>query len=267
MLVNIDGDIVCYRAAAVSENESLSVACLRADDTMRRILINTQADKYNVYLSGNNVFRKQIDPQYKANRVNLPRPKHLEDVKAFLVTEWNARIEDTLEADDLLGINQTSTSILATIDKDLNQIPGSHYNFVKEEFYEVTPMEGIRFFYKQLLIGDTSDNVFGIRGIGPVKASKLIDPLATEEEMYFVCRRLYKDDERFHRNCKVLWILRNKDEVWEPSQSCLTYYDQQLQEEAAASAISDQQKMVSSESTGQEISGSTVSGTKTGVTD
>jgi 5'-3' exonuclease len=266
MKVNIDGDIVAYRAAAASENESLSVACLRADDTMRRILINTNADEYMNFLTGNNNFRREIDPQYKANRANLPRPRHLEDVKAFLVTDWNAQVSDGYEADDLLGINQTDDTILASIDKDLNQIPGKHYNFVKEEYYEVSPLEGMRFFYKQTLIGDTSDNVFGIRGIGPVKASKLIDTLDKEEEMYYTCRKLYKDDKRFHLNCKVLWILREEHQIWEPSNKCLAYYDQQLQELAADAAISDPQKMASSESTGPEISGSTVSGTETGVT-
>lgn len=266
MLVNIDGDIVAFRAAASAENDPLSVACYRADDTMRRILITTKADEYNNFLSGDNNFRKVIDPQYKANRASKPRPRHLDDVKEFLTTEWNATLEDTLEADDLLGINQTSDSILASIDKDLNQIPGYHYNFVKEEFYYVSPMEGLRFFYKQTLIGDTSDNIVGVRGIGPVKAARIIDTITDEEEMYFLCRRLYKDDERFHRNCKLLWVLRERNKIWEASNTCLTYYDQQLRELEAECGISDQQKTQSSESIGQEISGSKLSGTKTGVT-
>ncbi len=267
MQVNIDADIVAYRASVVSDNESLSVACLRADDTMRRILVNTQANTYKAFLTGSNNFRKDLDPQYKANRANIPRPKHLEDVRAFLVTEWGAQVCDGYEADDFLGIYQTDDTILASIDKDLNQIPGKHYNFVREEFYEVTPLEGTRFFYKQTLIGDTSDNIIGVKGIGPVKASKLIDTLDKEEEMYWTCRKLYKDDTRFHLNCKLLWILREEDKIWEPSNILLAYYDQQEQQQEVKSETSEPVKMASSESTGVEISGSNVSGTKTEPTD
>ena len=153
-------------------------------------------------------------------------------------------------------------TIIVSADKDLRQIPGKHYNFVKEELFEVTPLEGLRFFYKQTLIGDSSDNIYGVKGIGPVKAGKLIDCLDTEEEMYYTCRNLYKDDDRFHLNCKLLWILREDMKIWEPSQQLLAYYDQHKQQQVAESETSDSQKTESSENIGQEISGSTVSGTK-----
>lgn len=263
--VLIDADLVAFRAAASAEEEHLSVACFRADDMIRRILTHTQADEYHAFLTGENNFRREIDPLYKANRTQ-PKPRHLQDVKQFLTTDWNAQVADGCEADDYLGIYQQHNTIIASIDKDLKQIPGSHFNFVKEEFFEVSPIEGLRFFYKQTLIGDTSDNIFGIYGIGPKKAAKLIDPLDTEEEMYYTCRKLYKDDVRFHLNCKLLWVLREYNKVWEPSQQCLTYYDQQVQELAQELETSDQRKMASLESTGPGISGSDVSGIKTGAT-
>ncbi len=267
MQVNIDSDIIAYRSSVVSETDSLNVACLRADDMMKRILINTKADTYRGFISSPENFRKKIDPQYKANRANIPRPRHLEDVKAFLISEWGAQVCEGYEADDFLGIYQTDNTILASIDKDLNQIPGKHYNFVKELFYEVTPLEGLRFFYKQTLIGDTSDNIFGIKGLGPVKSSKLIDSLDQEEEMYWTCRKLYKNDERFHLNCKLLWILREEGKIWEPSNQLLAYYDQQEQPQEVKSEISEPVMMASLENTGQEISGSNVGGTKTEATD
>jgi 5'-3' exonuclease len=93
------------------------------------------------------------------------------------------------EADDLLGINQTACaencvdSIIVTIDKDLLQIPGSHYNFVKCEFKEVTEEEGQYFFYKQLMMGDSTDNIGGCPGIGPKKAEKALEPFIGNEQM------------------------------------------------------------------------------------
>jgi hypothetical protein len=75
-----------------------------------------------------------------------------------------------MEADDLLGINQTKDTIICTIDKDLRQVPGQHYNFVKDEIFTVNLQEGLLWFYTQMLTGDASDNISGIRGIGLKKA-------------------------------------------------------------------------------------------------
>ena len=38
-----------------------------------------------------------------------------------------------------------------------------------------------RFFYKQVLIGDSTDNIPGCPGIGPVKAAKIVDKYSTAE--------------------------------------------------------------------------------------
>src|SRR5574343_1568457 len=92
--------------------------------------------------------------------------------------------------------NRPEDTIIVTLDKDLDMIPGLHYNWVKNTIYDVNEDEALRFFYKQLLIGDTSDNIVGIRGIGPVKAKTLIDHLETEEEMLDVVSSLYDSKER-----------------------------------------------------------------------
>lgn len=255
MIALIDADIVCFRSAAASEHDSFNVACLRADDMMRRILINCGSDQYRAFLSGGNNFRYTIDPSYKANRKDKVDPRWREDLKEFLVLEWGAEVTDGIEADDALGIYQTDETIICSIDKDLLQIPGKHYNFVKEEFTEVSELKGLQWFYQQMLIGDTSDNIVGVRGIGKVKAEKLITPLKEEKEMYFIVRSLYKDDTRFLNNGKLLHIHRKEGDIWQPSPDLSAYYDQQRQELAARSEISDKETVISSENTSLEIAG------------
>jgi len=83
------------------------VALLRAEDLMRRIIQDVGADEYRLFIGGEDNFRYQIDPNYKANRKDVPRPEYLQDVRAFLCTEWNAEIVNGIEADDALGIVQT----------------------------------------------------------------------------------------------------------------------------------------------------------------
>ena len=214
MISLIDADIVCFRVAAASENDPEDIAILRVDKLMRDVLEATQSSEYLAFLTGSNNFRKQINPEYKAHRKDKPLPKYLGVCREFLVTEWKATVSDGCEADDLLGIHQTENSILCSIDKDLLQIPGKHYNFVKQEFQNVTYEEGIKFFWKQMLIGDVSDNLFGVAGIGKVKASKLLDHLTSEEEMQNVVCKLYNNPDRFQTNADCFWIWRNENEQW-----------------------------------------------------
>jgi DNA polymerase-1 len=220
---NIDGDIVAYRAAASCEKREKGnlvaldpepIALLRADRTMRDILEETRAPKYELYLSGDTNFRKQVNPEYKANRKE-EKPVHLNAVKDFLVREWNASTTQGYEADDALGFNQTANTVICTIDKDLLMVEGNHYNFVKKEWQTVTALEGLQHFYRQALIGDTVDNIFGIRGLGPAKSAKIINHLDNEKDMYNAVCKLYNDPDRLDMNLNCLWIWRNEWELWE----------------------------------------------------
>jgi 5'-3' exonuclease len=216
----IDGDIVVYRAAASAEEEEQWVALARADKLMQDILEETTADSYNVYLTGSGNFRREIAPSYKAQRPDA-RPKHWQAVREFLVTQHKAIVCDGFEADDQLGIDQDKTyksTVICSIDKDLLQIPGRHYNFVKKVFQEVTHDEGIKFLYIQSLVGDRSDNIFGVQGIGPVKAAKALDGLLPEE-YYDKCRAMYDDDARFHLNMQLLYIWQKPNDMWQPPNS------------------------------------------------
>lgn len=214
----IDGDIVVYRSAASAENDEVWIALARADQMMQDMIADVGATSYNVYLTGNNNFRREIAPSYKANRPDS-RPTHWQAVREFLVTQHKAIICNGYEADDEMGIQQDKekhTTVICSIDKDLHQIPGRHYNFVKKEARVVETEEGLKFLYLQSLIGDKSDNITGVAGIGPVKAAKALEGMYTELEWYEKCREMYNDDERFHLNMQLLYIWQKPDDKWQP---------------------------------------------------
>ena len=221
MLALLDGDIILYRNAWASNNDPLGIAIARTDEMIDLILHDTQAKTFDIYLSDDytNNFRYQIDPNYKANRKDVARPVWYKEIKDHLFDKWNAQLSLGMEADDSLGIQQTAhthdeDSVICSIDKDLMQIWGAHYNFVKKEWKQVGYVEGTRQLYLQLLIGDTSDNVKGVDRIGPVKAGKLLNHLTNEYEMFEVVRGLYNNDERLLKNGKLLYIRRYDDEIW-----------------------------------------------------
>jgi 5'-3' exonuclease len=225
MHVLIDGDILLYRIGFTTEDTDFNIAKWRMNELIDTILSEIpQVDEYSIYLSDTttNGFRYQIDPTYK------PKPKYYEGLKYYLVTEEAAICTPEQEADDILGIEQTKFnmmlenpeyggdgSCICSIDKDLLQIPGNHYNFVKKEKRYVDPAEGLRNFYLQLLIGDVADNIKGVYGIGPKKAEKAFEACSKEEEYFKVVAELYEHDYvRLLKNGQLLKIRTRKDELW-----------------------------------------------------
>lgn len=220
----IDFDIVAFSMAASAENDPVEVAYMRIDQMIHSILDTTRAETFRGFLSGSGNFRHEIYPEYKANRKDLADPRWRRACKEYLVREWDAEVTDGYEADDALGINQTTDTIICTIDKDLDMVSGMHYSWpivrkgevVREgRIYEVSEIEGLRSFYRSILVGDRTDNIFGVDGIGKVKAAKEIDHLETEEEMFERVAELYNGDmDRLRINGDCLWIQRQEHQRW-----------------------------------------------------
>lgn len=217
----VDADIIAYRCACSCEEEDTpNLALLRVNDLMGRIIQSVNADSFLGFLSSSSNFRKEIDPEYKANRKDKTKPKWLDACRTHLVTNWDCIITYGIEADDALGISQTKDTIIASLDKDLLQIAGLHYNFVKNEFATISEREGLKRFWTQMVVGDTADNIFGIRGIGPKKAEKLFEYIEGEDlesldKAYYDCvAALYNDPIRMHRNAKLLWIMHSPSDIW-----------------------------------------------------
>ena len=120
-------------------------------------------------------FRNEVYPNYKANRADARRPVHYEKIRSHLINRWNAEVVNGIEADDAIGIYQEDNTVICTIDKDLDCIPGPHYNFVKGEYYEVSPSEAVNHFCMQMLAGDGTDNICALRGVGMKTAQKRLD--------------------------------------------------------------------------------------------
>jgi 5'-3' exonuclease len=214
----VDADIIAYRCAASCEpskqravREERFVALGRAADICNRIGSRCQADGYRFFISGTGNFRYKLYPSYKSNRVGVPKPEHLGAVQQFLVRKWGAEVVQGYEADDSIGIAADERSIICSIDKDLRQIPGEHYNFVKDVFDVVSPEAAAYNFYSLMLIGDTSDGVRGVEGVGPVKAGRMLAD-CTPEEMHTRVYDSYGDPERFFLNTRLLRVLRSKEE-------------------------------------------------------
>ena len=218
----IDGDIIGYRIGFSTEEENEKIVISRVATFVETMLWeDLEAETYQGYLTGKDNFRNEIaiTAPYKGNR-SAPKPKHLQLIRDYLVSAWDFKISVGQEADDEIAIEHTARnyeSIIASIDKDFLQLRGNHWNFVKKEMTFVTDKEALLNFYRQVLTGDRVDNIIGLKGIGPVKADKILAHCESAADMYLACVEAYGGStERVIENARLLWLRREADQLWQP---------------------------------------------------
>ncbi len=229
MLAIIDGDIIVYRVATASKDVSGGIVKARFNQFMEDLLVYEipDYDEHEAFLTGTGNFRYDVavTKPYKGNRTG-EKPEHWQLLREHAVKEWGFVIVDGIEADDAIGILATKhpDSVILTIDKDLDMIPGKHYNFVKKLWYDISPVAAIYNFYRQLLTGDRTDNIPGLTGIGPKRADKILDGCVTEEELYNACLEAYEGNlEYMKEQGDLLWIRQNeRQQAWTNSKSVLS---------------------------------------------
>jgi hypothetical protein len=236
----VDGDIITYRSGFAG-NDKVEASLGNAKLLLKNVLDEVNASGYQVYLTAadrsNFRYERAKTQEYKGNRKNAPKPKFYKEIREYLVNHWGAQVIYNQEADDALGINQDQHTIVCSIDKDLNMIPGWHYNFVKKEKYFIDdddPLNfttevkskrttykmdrgGIKWFYAQMLLGDTGDNIPGVRGYGPVKVYETLKDCFLEDDMISSVWEVYERHkltyERFLEVADLLWIRRYEGQV------------------------------------------------------
>lgn len=168
--------------------------------------------------------RKLATENYKSDRkrnkwVSMVR-KELIKMDAFVIhPEW--------EADDLIKDRSVEIEngqyVICSIDKDLKQIPGVHFNYYRKRlldengdpqldengYRKVGPCVGLSvvsieeanyFFWSQMLMGDSGDKITGIPRIGKVKAQKILadhNPKDYENVVFATYLDFYKQPKPF----------------------------------------------------------------------
>lgn len=125
-------------------------------------------------------WRKDVLKSYKENRSKNRKPVLLKRLKEWVLETYpECQMIPRLEGDDVMGIRATCgkkhTYIMASIDKDMKTVPGTHYNFDKGTTFKVTPKEAEMYHMTQTLTGDVIDGYKGLPGCGPAKAKKILE--------------------------------------------------------------------------------------------
>ena len=218
----IDGDIFVYRVGWACESEPVKTATRILDGLLSSALCEAgeELEEYVLYLSGpsSENFRHLVVDDYKANRKS-GKPAHYDALRDYMLDTWEAIETRGEEADDAIvqAMYQIPDATIVSIDKDFYQIEGRHYNPVTHTVREVKPDSAMFNLYTQCMIGDRVDNIRGIDGVGPVKASAAVLGCVSEQDYYTATLTMYKGDEqRLIDTMRLVYLRRIPFEWWTP---------------------------------------------------
>lgn len=189
----MDADVLLYKFGCSAEEffdfgEGGSAFTLRSmtdvkndlEQFLTELCRSTKTKDFLMCLSDSGkTFRYDILPSYKHNRRGKEKPKLYYEIREHVQEIYPWKQIPKLEADDVMGVLATKHPgkyIVATIDKDLKQVPGWHYNWKKDSSTKfVSETEANLMFYRQCLTGDTVDGFSGCPGIGVKNAEKILN--------------------------------------------------------------------------------------------
>ena len=197
-LVLVDGSSYLYRAfhalPPLTTSKGLPTGAVKGVLNMLKSLRKQYPDSpfAVVFDAKGGTFRDALYAEYKANRPSMPddmrvqiEPLHA-SVKAL---GFPLLCVDNVEADDVIGTLARSSAaadrpvVISTGDKDMAQLVDGHITLVNtmtgsaldvagvKEKFGVAPEQIIDYL---ALMGDSSDNIPGVPGIGPKTASGLL---------------------------------------------------------------------------------------------
>jgi 5'-3' exonuclease len=185
----LDADPLMFRSAY--NKNSLDEALSTYNERVEELQQSTFADDMMVACFGKENFRMSFYTDYKntpGRHESKAKNPYFFELRDHLVSEGRMVPADAMEADDLVRIwseeqkELGNITVIASVDKDLQCIPGAHYLIHRGELIHVTEEYADVHYWKQILTGDSVDNIRGIKGIGPKKAALVLEGATTSKE-------------------------------------------------------------------------------------
>lgn len=232
----VDGDGLCYYCAGNDDTEA-GEARLRLNDKVRNAARAVGAERVIVLVTasgshkGHRYAVARVKP-YQGQRANSRRPQNWRALRDHLTLGVDLPFEVehtyTAEADDLFGwwaYNYPNDVVIYTQDKDMRMLPGWHLDWVSHRLHKVEhslttcrdeyamfnltvhdsefndKQYGPKWFWLQMLHGDTADNIPGLpkyvidgkfKPVGEVTAGKLLAQVEPANPCAVTVASLYK---------------------------------------------------------------------------
>ncbi len=218
----IDGSGYIFRAfyalPPISRSDNLPVNAVYGFCSMLLKLLNERHNPNEIiaviFDKARKNFRNEIYPDYKANRSETPEelvPQFAYIRKAVEAFNIASIEQANFEADDLIATYATQAEangdkvLIYSSDKDLMQLmtpnirihdPLKNRDISEEDVLKKFGVEPSKVIEIQSLIGDSSDNIPGIRGIGQKTAAELINKYGNLETLLENAKNIKQDKRR-----------------------------------------------------------------------
>lgn len=225
----VDGDGLCYYCAG-NDDTDIGTARRNLIDRVKRAAELVGAGQIKILVTGAGSHKghryaiARVKP-YQGQRAGSRRPKNWQGLRDLLDSgilrggSWQVETTYTAEADDLFGFyayNDPDNAVILTQDKDMRMLPGTHLDWVTNRvhvvehglatvrqehiMYNRTVVDSVfndkqyghKWFWLQMLHGDTADNIPGLpkyqarigvfKPVGEVTASTLVEVAPTHAD-------------------------------------------------------------------------------------
>lgn len=190
--------------------------------------------------------RRNLYPEYKANRnvnrvTNYRMFSSKSEEEESIRNQMNRLIEylkclpvsviniDAIEADDIIGyltlklekFEETKQVTIMSSDKDFLQlvtdktqvyIPAKKKIYKPEDIFEEFKVSNANFINYKILLGDNSDNIPGVKGLGPKKLEKLF-PQLQDKNLILLEDIIRFSLEKIEENKLYKAVLENKNQL------------------------------------------------------
>ncbi|WP_028573551.1 DNA polymerase I [Desulfonatronovibrio hydrogenovorans] len=193
-------------------------------------LLREERPRYGAFfLDGKGpTFRNEIYDQYKAQRPKMPEDLAVQVkplLEAVQLLGFRTFVSNGVEADDLIAgqasvLKNRHPVVIVASDKDLRQLlddrvflwdPGGKKEVLMtvEDFRRQTGLEPFQWPDFQALVGDSSDNIPGVPGIGPKTAASLLADHPTLEDLKHGFDQLAaRDQKKLQDHLEVIFTYR-----------------------------------------------------------
>lgn len=217
-------DVIWTRKEVQPEEQALLICDVMISDIKARY--EAENPTLHLFLSGVGNHRHAIATRasYKGNRTGSVPPTHLKALRNHLQQKWGATLSQGEEADDIIARTwqEDQTSVIATTDKDFNQLAARLYNFVDKEEIKISVKDACKNFYAQVISGDPVDSIPGVTGYGPVKSKKALADCSSPKSCWDVTIELYENEfktkgaEYALESARLVKIGMPKGVLWSP---------------------------------------------------
>lgn len=222
LVMHVDGDMICYSCAG-NDDTSPGEARMNALSLIEKLRARSGSESVVVHMTapgcnkGERYLIATVKP-YQGQRTNSRRPKnhsYLQDwLMQFTGEQFRVKVWKTREADDGIAVCAYHAAgtpgagyiVIATADKDMRMLPGLHIDWKTHKLVRVMPgdfevygeaegdkpakLYGTKWFWMQMLMGDTADNIPGLPKFCTVdsKGNPCLKPMGEKTAEKFLAR-------------------------------------------------------------------------------